>query len=106
MKKFINIIVQIVNYKIEEELGLKFIYELDISISANLNKVNYALNKRNTETLIYYIKCLREYNDESLLKLLNILIETINASLTNFLSKTFEIITEKLKINRTFIIKI
>ena len=98
INKFINIIEQVVNYKIEEELGLKFISELDISISANLNKVNYALNKRNTETLIYYIKCLREYNDESLLKLLNILIETINSSLTNFLSKTFEIITEKLKL--------
>ena len=98
INKFINIIEQVVNYKIEEELGLKFLSELDISVSANLNKVNYALNKRNTETLIYYIKCLREYNDESLLKLLNILIETINTSLTNFLCTTFEIITEKLKL--------
>ena len=98
INKFINIIEQVVNYKIEEELGLKFLSELDMSVSANLNKVNYALNKRNTETLIYYIKCLREYNDESLLKLLNILIETINTSLTNFLCKTFEIITEKLKL--------
>ena len=98
INKFINIIEQVVNYKIEEELGLKFLSELDMSVSANLNKVNYALNKRNTETLVYYIKCLREYNDESLLKLLNILIETINTSLSNLLCKTFEIITEKLKL--------
>ena len=100
INKFINIIEQIVNYKLEEELGLKFISELDInnSDSNNINKVNYALNKRNTETLIYYIKCLREYNDESLLKLLSILIETINSSLNNFLSKTVEIISEKLKL--------
>ena len=98
INKFINIIEQVVNYKIEEELGLKFLSELDMSVSANLNKVNYALNKRNTETLVYYIKCLREYNDESLLKLLNILIETVNTSLSNLLCKTFEIITEKLKL--------
>ena len=98
INKYLNIIEQVVNYKIEEELGLKFLSEIDMSVSANLNKVNYALNKRNTETLIYYIKCLREYNDESLLKLLNILIETINTSLMNFLCKTFEIITEKLKL--------
>ena len=105
INKFINIIEQIVNYKLEEELGLKFISELDLSnpnninntSSNNLNKVNYALNKRNTETLVYYIKCLREYNDESLLKLLNILIESINSSLSNFLLKTVEIINEKLK---------
>ena len=97
INKFINIIEQVVNYKIEEELGLKFLSSINMSLSANLNKVNYALNKRNTETLIYYIKCLREYNDESLLKLLNILIESINPSLTNFLCKTFEIITEKIK---------
>ena len=97
ISKFINIIEQVVNYKIEEELGLKFISEIDMSMSANLNKVNYALNKRNTETLIYYLKCLREYNDENLLKLLNIFIESINPSLINFLSKTFEIISEKLK---------
>ena len=82
INKFINIIEQIVNYKLEEELGLKFVSEIDISNSnSNINKVNYALNKRNTETLIYFIKCLREYSDESLLKLLSILIETINSSL-------------------------
>ena len=98
INKFINLIEQVVNYKIEEELGLKFISDIDMTLSANLNKVNYALNKRNTETLIYYIKCLREYNDDSLLKLLKILIETINTSITNFLIKTFEIITEKLKL--------
>ena len=98
INKFINIIEQIVNYKLEEELGLKFVSEFDISnTSSNINKVNYAINKRNTETLIYYIKCLREYNDESLLKLLSILIETINSSLNNFLCKTVEIISEKLK---------
>ena len=98
INKFINIIEQIVNYKLEEELGLKFVSEFDISnTSSNTNKVNYAINKRNTETLIYYIKCLREYNDESLLKLLSILIETINSSLNNFLCKTVEIISEKLK---------
>ena len=39
-----------------------------------------------------------EYNKESLLKLLNILIETINSYLTSFLSKTNEIITDKLKL--------
>jgi hypothetical protein len=90
-----------VNYKIEEELGLKFISDnIDMSISnhLNLNKVDYALNKRNTETLLYFIKCLREYNDDNLLKLLNILIETINTSVNNFLVKTFEIISEKLKV--------
>ena len=97
INKYINIIEQIVNYKIEEELGLKFISQLDMSLSANLNKVNYALNKRNIETLIYYIKCLREYNDENLIKLLKILIETINISLTNFLCKAFEIISNKSK---------
>ena len=102
INKFINIIEQIVNYKLEEELGLKFISELDLSntsnnASSNINKVNYALNKRNTETLVYYIKCLREYNDESLLKLLSILIESINSSLNNFLFKTVEIINERLK---------
>ena len=99
INKFINIIEQIVNYKLEEELGLKFVSEIDISNSnSNINKVNYALNKRNTETLIYFIKCLREYSDESLLKLLSILIETINSSLNNFLCKTVEIISEKLKL--------
>ena len=99
INKFINIIEQIVNYKIEEELGIKFISELDLNNSnKNINKVNYALNKKNTETLIYYIKCLREYNDENLLKLLNILIETINISLNKFLYKTTEIISEKLKL--------
>jgi len=97
INKFINIIEQVVNYRIEEELGLKFLSSINLNISENLNKVNYALNKRNTETLIYYIKCLREYSDESLLKLLSILIETINPSLTKFLCKTFEIITDKLK---------
>ena len=99
INKFIIIIEQIVSYKLEEELGLKFVSELDITNSnKNINKVNYALNKRNTETLIYFIKCLREYNDESLLKLLSILIETINSSLNNFLCKTVEIIGEKMKI--------
>ena len=99
INKFIIIIEQIVNYKLEEELGLKFVSELDITNSnKNINKVNYALNKRNTETLIYFTKCLREYNDESLLKLLSILIETINSSLNNFLCKTVEIIGEKMKI--------
>ena len=99
INKFINLIEQIVNYKLEEELGLKFVSELDINnTSSNINKVNYALNKRNTETLIYFIKCLREYNDESFLKLLSILIETINSSLNNFLCKTVEIINEKLKL--------
>ena len=97
INKFINIIEQVVNYRIEEELGLKFLSSINLNVSENLNKVNYALNKRNTETLIYYIKCLREYSDESLLKLLSILIETINPSLTKFLCKTFEIITDKLK---------
>ena len=98
INKFINIIEKVVNYKLEEEIGLKFVSDIDINASNNINKVNYALNKRNTETLIYYIKCLREYNDESLLKLLNILIETINSSLNNFLCKTVDIINEKLKL--------
>ena len=98
INKYINIIEKVVNYKLEEEIGLKFVSDIDINASNNINKVNYALNKRNTETLIYYIKCLREYNDESLLKLLNILIETINSSLNNFLCKTVDIINEKLKL--------
>ena len=98
INKYINIIEQVVNYKIEEELGLKFISDIDMSLSLNKNKVNYALNKKNTETLIYYIKCLREYTDESLLKLLQIVVESINPSITQFLIKTIETITEKLKL--------
>ena len=50
INKFISIIEQIVNYKIEEELGIKFISELDLNNSnKNINKENYALNKKNND---------------------------------------------------------